>query len=124
MIKGAEKSIVLVTTPQGLVRKVNSLKQALQKAKQKGVKIRIATQMTKDIKNAVKEIENVAEIKNTNVKSRFCIVDGKQVAFMLLDDKETHPTYDSAVWINTPFFASALEGFFNESWAKMKSSEQ
>ncbi len=28
---------------------------------------------------------------------------------MVLDDEEVHPTYDIGIWINTPFFAKALE---------------
>jgi len=43
---------------------------------------------------------------------------------MVLDDKEVHPTYDIGIWVNTPFFASALSGLFNLSWDGMKSSDQ
>ena len=49
-----------------------------------------------------------------------CIVDGKELIFMIMDDQEVHPTYDVGIWVNTPFFASALEGMFNTAWKGMK----
>ena len=42
---------------------------------------------------------------------------------MLLDDSEVHPTYDSGVWVNTPFFASALRQMFETEWKQMKPLE-
>lgn len=48
------------------------------------------------------------------------IVDGKQLMFMLLDDEKFHPNYDTGVWINTEFFAQALEQFVDLAWKDMK----
>ena len=48
------------------------------------------------------------------------IIDGEQIMFMLLDDNEIHPSYDLGVWINTEFFASALEQLFELAWKDMK----
>ncbi len=120
-IKNAKKSVTLMTTSQGLMRKVDALKPIFEKLKKKGVKIRIAAPLTKDTKSAVKDITSVADVKNaTDVRARFCIVDGKEIIFMVLDDKDVHPTYDVGVWVNTPFFANALEGMFNVAWKNMK----
>ncbi|MFC1741919.1 hypothetical protein ACFL3V_05265, partial [Nanoarchaeota archaeon] len=72
----------------------------------------------------VKELKGLAEIKHTeDVNARFTVVDGKEIIFMLLDDSEVHPTYDSGVWVNTPFFASALQAMFNTQWGQMKAIE-
>ena len=79
--------------------------------------------LTKETKAAVKELYGIAEVKHTDSEGRFCIVDGKEVVFMLLDDKKVHPTYDTGVWVNTPFFASALNNMFDQSWKSMKSSD-
>lgn len=123
-IKNAENSVTLMTTSQGLMRKVEGLKPVLEKLKKRGVKIRIAAPLTKESMQAVKDITGVAEVKHTNSKARFCIVDGKEVIFMVLDDKEVHPTYDIGIWVNTPFFASALEGLFDNSWKNMKPAQE
>ena len=123
-IKNAENSVTLMTTSQGLMRKVEGLKPVLEKLKKRGVKIRIAAPITKESAAAVKDIMGVAEVRHTNSKARFCVVDGKEVIFMVLDDKEVHPTYDIGIWVNTPFFATALENLFETSWKNMKPGQE
>jgi sugar-specific transcriptional regulator TrmB len=119
-IRNASKSVTLMTTSQGFLRKVEGLKPVLEKLKKKGVKIRIAAPLNKDTKAALKDISSVAEVRNADSKARFCIVDGKEIVFMILDDKEVHPTYDVGIWVNTPFFAKALDGLFDTAWKGMK----
>ena len=119
-IRNAQQSVTLVTTTQGLMRKAEGFKPVFEKLKKKGVRIRVAAPLTKDTKDAVKELEDVAEIRNSDSKARFCIVDGKELVFMIMDDQNVHPTYDVGIWVNTPFFASALENMFNVAWKTMK----
>lgn len=119
-IRGAESSVTMVTTGPGFIRKVEALKPTFEMLKKRGVKIRIAAPLTKECSAALKDIASVAEIRSTTTKARFCIVDGKELMFMVLDDSEVHPTYDVGIWINTPFFASALEEFFNLAWKGLK----
>jgi len=124
MMKNAQQSVVLMTTSQGLLRKIEGLKPTMEKLKKKGVKIRIAAPITKECKNALKELGDLAEVRHTDTKARFCIVDGKDLTFMVLDDKEVHPTYDVGIWVTTPFFASALQNFFDLSWKSMKPANE
>ncbi|MBU0628286.1 MAG: hypothetical protein KKC75_03795 [Nanoarchaeota archaeon] len=119
-IKNAEDSVTLMTTTQGFIRKVEGLKPTFEKIKKRGVKIRIAAPITKDAMSAVDELKGIAEVRHTDSKARFCIVDGKELVFMVLDDKEVHPTYDVGVWVNTPFFAQALDTLFDSAWKGMK----
>ena len=120
MIKNAEKSIVIMTTASGIIRKAEVLKNALEKAKRKGVKIKIAAPITKETIKSIQELSKYAEIKNTKERARFCVIDSKEVAFMLLDDEKVHSSYDCCVWVNTRLFAKTLENFFNTSWSKLK----
>ncbi len=120
MAKKAKKSITIITTAQGLMRKANVLKSVLRKNKLKGVKIRIATQVNKEIMPMLKELSKTADIKHTDIKARFCIVDSKELLFMLLNDDSVHPSYDVGVWVNTGFFSNAFEDMFNSEWKKMK----
>ncbi|MBS3132319.1 TrmB family transcriptional regulator [Candidatus Woesearchaeota archaeon] len=122
-IRNAEESVSLMTTAQGLMRKVEGLKPTFEKLKKRGVKIRIAAPITKENMAAVKELSGVAEVRNSSNKGRFCIIDGKEIIFMVLDDQEVHPTYDVGIWVNTPFFASALEELFELAWKNMKTAE-
>ncbi|HIH24437.1 TPA: TrmB family transcriptional regulator [Candidatus Woesearchaeota archaeon] len=119
-IRGAEESVTLVTTSSGLLRKIEGLKQVLQEAAKRGVKVRIAAPMTKEADIAAKELEGIAEVREAKIKGRFLIVDGKEIIFMVMDDVDVHPTYDIGIWINTPFFASALESMFELAWVDMK----
>ena len=38
---------------------------------------------------------------------------------MLTDDK-VHADYDTGIWVNTPFFTSAIETMFNREWEGQK----
>jgi len=119
-IKNAQKSVTIMTTPQGFMRKVEGLKPVFEKLKKKGVKIKIAAPLTRETKKTVSEISSVADVRNMDSKARFCIVDGKEIVFMVLADKEVHPTYDVGIWVNSPFFAKAMETLFDTAWKTMK----
>jgi HTH-type transcriptional regulator, sugar sensing transcriptional regulator len=119
-IRNAEETVTLMTTSQGLIRKIEGLKPTFEKLKKRGVKIRIAAPITKESAGALKDIHGIAEVRHTENKARFCIVDGKEIIFMVMDDNEVHPTYDVGIWVNTPFFASALENLFELAWKAMK----
>ncbi|MDP6294038.1 MAG: hypothetical protein QGG83_04730, partial [Candidatus Woesearchaeota archaeon] len=104
----------------GFIRKVDGLKPLFEKLKKRGVKIRIAAPITKDNKDALKDVSTVAEVRHTDTKGRFCIVDAKELVFMILDDQEVHPTYDVGIWLNAPFLGQAVENMFEDSWKTMK----
>jgi len=119
-IRNAEETVTIMTTSQGLMRKVEGLKPVFEQLKKRGVKIRIAAPITKETAGAVKDVSSVADVRNTTGKARFVVVDGKEIVFMVMDDTEVHPTYDIGIWVNTPFFAKALEELFNMAWKEMK----
>ncbi len=116
LISNAEKSVILVTGAEGFKRKAFALRKAFQRAVKNKVNVKIATRLTEENKKLAKELKGV-KVKNTkNVEARFCIIDGKSLLFMLSDDKKTHESYDTAVWVTTPFFANSLESLFNLTW--------
>ncbi len=117
-IKNAEKSVCIMTTDSGLVRKAEILKNAFQKAKERGVRIRIVSPQPKNAQ-PLKTLNNIAQVKHVpSVPARFCVVDGKQVTFMVLDDTSTHPNYDFGVWVSAEQFAKSFENIFNIVWDK------
>lgn len=124
MIKGANKTVTIMTTSKGILRKVDALKGELERLKKKGVKIRIGAPVTKDAMTSINDINKIAEVKNVKgINARFCIVDGKELMFMVMNDDEVHPTYDIGVWVNTPYFASAMEDMFNQVWKNSDSAK-
>jgi HTH-type transcriptional regulator, sugar sensing transcriptional regulator len=121
LVREAETSITLVTTADGLNRKLEVLFPSLEKAKKRGVTIRIAAPITEENKKVAKELSKVAEVRNLEgLKARFMIIDSEQLMFMLLNDEEVHPSYDVGIWINTEYFAQALEGLFDIAWKNFK----
>jgi sugar-specific transcriptional regulator TrmB len=120
VIKNAEESVTIMTTTEGLLRKIEGLKPVFEQIKKRGVKIRIAAPLTKEAIPAIKDLGNVAELRHTDSRSRFVLVDRKEILFMVVDDKDVHPTYDVGIWVNTPFFASALEDLFDLAWKELK----
>ena len=121
LIKDAKKSVNIMTSEQGFLRKVEGLKATLEKAKKKGVRIRISAPLTKDTKIAADSLKAIAELKhNDKINSRFVTVDGHHVVFMTMNDKEVHPSYDIGVWVKTPYFANTLDSFFNNIWSTTK----
>ena len=123
MIRNANSSVTMMTTSNGLIRKAEGLMPVLEKLKKKGVKVRIAAPLTKETKTTVTELGKVADVRHTDGKARVCIVDGKEIVFMVMNDEEVHPTYDIGIWANTPFFANALEGMFDVAWKGMKTPQ-
>jgi sugar-specific transcriptional regulator TrmB len=122
MLRGAEKSITIVTTRDGLNRKFEAIMPTLEKCRKRGVRIRIAAPIDNSNIKIAKEFKKVAEIKDLDkMKARFVIIDSNQLMFMLLDDEKFHPNYDVGIWVNTEFFAQALEQIFDVAWKEMKS---
>lgn len=121
MIKNAKKSVYIMTSSKGLVRKVDSMKPALQALAKKGVDIRIAAPLDKESKSIARDLMEFSKVKSIDkIKARFCIVDNKELMFMIMDDNDVHPTYDVGIWVNTPYFAGALSNMFSMAWKNMK----
>lgn len=121
MIRTAEKTITIVTTAEGLNRKMEALMPSLEKCKKRGVKIRIAAPIDANNIKIARDFKKVAEVRVLEkMKARFAIIDSNQLMFMLLDDEKFHPNYDVGIWISTEFFAQALEQLFELAWKDMK----
>jgi sugar-specific transcriptional regulator TrmB len=116
MLERAEKSVIIHTTKEGFIRKAKRFKSLLKKLNEKGVKVRISAPITEDIINR-SEIKGLAQIKPVSgLNGRFMIVDENEMIFTVSDDKDVHENYDTAVWVNTPFFTKAMIKMFNNTW--------
>jgi len=121
LIKSAKKSVYIMTSSKGLVRKVEAMKNVLQGLAKKGVDVKIAAPIDKESAGVAKELMEFSKVRHADkVVARFCIVDGKELMFMVTDDKDVHPSYDIGVWVNTPYFAQALGNMYETAWKGMK----
>jgi len=118
MVRNAKKSVVLLTTPGGLARKSDLLLRHFDKNKSK-ISVKIAISSSKEIPG-YKPMGKIAEVRQTDIKARLCLVDGEEILLMLLNDEKVHPNYDVGVWMKAPFFVSSLQALFEKEWLRMK----
>ncbi len=117
MLENAEKEVIIATTADGATRKIKKFKNLFTKLHTKGVTVKMLAP-TKDIdQNTLKLVKGSVTLKEAEAfDARFCLVDRKEALFMISNDKDVHETYDSAVWISTPFFSQAFGTMFDTVW--------
>lgn len=125
MFRDANKTISIVTTPEGLNELFANHLESLKKAKERGVSIKIATSGSDKSSEAIKSFSNIADVRNINSKEaditgRFAVVDSKQLVISLTDSK-VHSTQDMAVWSKSGHAAGdVLEPLFKLVWSNSK----
>ncbi len=117
LIKEAQESVFIVTTEDGIILKSRALRSLLEKTKERGVKITIVAPETDKTRDILAELKGIVTVRKAkDIRARFCIVDEHQLLFMMLDDKDVHPTYDLGMWINTPFLGKAIQQMADQAW--------
>ena len=111
MVDKAQKSVLIVTTANGFVRKVNLLHKVLKRISRKGIKAKIIAPVNDKI---AKKIKDSAELVDHDANGRFVMVDDKELLFMTHDDS-VDKNYDAAVWIKSEYFTKALKQMFESS---------
>jgi HTH-type transcriptional regulator, sugar sensing transcriptional regulator len=118
MVKNAKKSITLMTSKTGAERKFDVLAPALKKAVKAGIDVRVVvpSNASKDVIDAFASFTKVKQHKDAN--TRFCVVDNKELLLFLTDDNKVHQSYDSAVWVEAPYFVNYFSSLFENEWKK------
>ncbi len=117
MLKNAKKQATFVTTAEGLNRKFEALMPTLEKAKKRGVILKIAAPINSENIKVARELSKIADVRHLDKShGRFTIVDGEQMMFLLLDDKTVHPNYDVGVWLSSDYFAKSMNQMVETAW--------
>lgn len=117
MLEKATNEVIISTTEAGALRKIKKFKTLFTKLASKGVKIKLAAPFSKNVEKSLDEIKGIVKVKSLpGIDGRFCVVDRKEALFFVSNDIDVHETYDSAVWISTPFFAEAFGTMFDSVW--------
>ncbi|MFH0874979.1 MAG: helix-turn-helix domain-containing protein [archaeon] len=115
MIKNAQKSVFITTSSLGFERKASAFSKAFKKAKERGVEIIINAPIGPQHTEQVNKLSEYVKIKNKqNTDTRTCIVDNKEALIMVTDDSKVHPSYEVGIWMNAPYFTSALSKAINQ----------
>ena len=118
IFKDAKKSILISTTKEGFFRKADILKSLSKKLK--NVEVKIIVPESQEVKDFAKDLKDVKIKFSNGFDSRFALVDGAELLFMVMDDSKVHESYDMGVWVKSPFFVKALENLFEINWRSLK----
>ena len=107
MIKKSKKFIYMIDSGEKTLY-IDSLTKSLPVLEEKRVMVNI---MVNSAFNKNKQTNNNnLKIKETNLPNKLCIVDGKEMLFMLSGDK------DVAVLVKTPNFIKSVVRLFEKQW--------
>ena len=66
----------------------------------------ISAPLTYKNRDAADELSKYAEVQKTDESGRFYLFDSRETVFLIMDKTNS---YDSAVWVKSPFFTSAMD---------------
>lgn len=126
MFKDASKSINIITSQDGVEDLLSNHFDALRKAKERGVSIRIATHSTGKKTEKLKNLRNVAEVryidkKTVPLKGKFFLIDGREMLLPLTDSSSVHATQNMALWSRSEYVTNnMLSPLFDMVWSNSK----
>lgn len=106
MVKNTKKFVYIAETLEGLNTNIDFLMKNLPILERKGIDVKVMVNTEKNVSEKFKNLK----IKNTKLKNRFCIVDGKEMLFMLFNE------YDIGILVNTKTFIKSVTELFNKQW--------
>lgn len=117
VLENAKKEVVICTTTAEIQNKSRFFSLLFERLKNANIKMRIALSgAEKDIKKINTKFRIKA--RQIDIDAVFYIADNDQVLFMI--SKGGLPDEEIAVWLNTPFFSSALSFMFEQAFKESK----
>jgi len=110
VLENAKKEVIVCTSANEIQSKSRFFSSLFDRLKKNGINLKVA--LSGDEKD-IKKINNKFKIKAfpIAIDAKFYVADSDQVLFVI--SKGTAPDEEIAVWLNTPFFCSALATMFN-----------
>jgi len=112
ILENAKREVVICTSVNEIQFKSRFFSSIFDRLKKANINLNIA--LSGD-KKEIKKINSKFRIKAKylNLDTRFFIADNEQILFMI--SKSNLPDEEIAIWLNTPFFTSALSFMFREA---------
>lgn len=111
ILENAQKEVIVCANAEDMKAKEKLFKQTFEILAKNNIKVKVALSGNEDlIKQIAKEIE--MKIKAIDIQAKFFIIDRKEILFYLTkaDDKN-----DTAIWLNSEFFAQAFASLFDKA---------
>jgi sugar-specific transcriptional regulator TrmB len=114
IIQGAEKEVIISTNAEELNSKIKAFSLTFEQLKKNKINIKIALSGEDEL---IKKISNTLgiKIKKSPINSKFFIVDREQILFHLSKENSGE---DTAIWLNSEFFANAFATMFEKALGK------
>jgi len=112
ILENSKKEVLICTSIDELMTKSRFYSQIFDRLNKANIKIKVALSGED---REIKKINTKFKIKakKVNIDSRFYIADNDQILFII--SKGNMPDEEIAVWLNTPFFTSAISYLFEEA---------
>lgn len=106
LMSNASEDVVIMLSAAEITKNRRMLSNAIEK-NTGSPKITVLTDDTS------RSILDGTTMRMSKTNARAIICDNKDVIFMLTDVHDIHPSYDTAIWVKSPFFASTLTNLIN-----------
>ncbi len=126
MIGEAKVNVFFNTTANGLVRLYKAHSEVLERAAQRGAKVKIAAPVNQMNSSVARELAEVIEVRNAVTPMvRFISADSAEIIFTedLPDDTNVSAGQDVATWTNDPLLVKAHEKIFEQVWPGLQQKE-
>lgn len=121
LLENAKKEVIICTSANEIQLKSRFYSTIFDRLKSANIKLKVSLSGSE---KEIKKINNKFKIKARalTIDTRFYIADNDQVLFVI--SKGDSPEEEIAVWLNTPFFTSALSFLFDQAMKIDDSSKE
>jgi len=114
VLRNADKEVIICTNAEDVNSKIKLFSQTVHALQKEGIDIRIALSGNEAL---IKKISTdfQTKIKKIDIEAKFFIVDRKEILFYLSKDQVEKDKDDTAIWINSEFFAQAFAALFEKA---------
>jgi sugar-specific transcriptional regulator TrmB len=126
MISEAKVNVFFTTTANGLVRIYKAQSEVLEKAAQRGAKVKVVAPVNQGNASVARELAEVIEVRNITVPiMHFASADSAEIMFLedIPDDTNVNAGQDVATWTNDPLLVKSHEKIFETIWSTLQPKE-
>lgn len=114
ILREANKEVIICTSAEDVNSKLKLFNQTISALKREGIKIKIALSGNEALIKRISTAFDI-KIKKIAIEAKFFIVDRKEILFYLSKDQAGKEGDDTAIWINSEFFAQAFASLFEKA---------
>jgi len=115
ILQNADKEVIICTSAEDVNSKLKLFNQTIRALNKSGIIIKIALSGNETLIKKIGTTFNT-KVKKIDIEAKFFIIDRKEMLFYLSKDNKEKD--DTAIWINSEFFAQAFAALFEKATLK------